>query len=432
MYLRTHTRTGRGHRPGHVVVVVAIALVAILAFVALALDGGLLMDKRRQVQCTCDAAALAGAGELYASWWVNGGAYQGLDPNGSARAAAQAQAAANGYTDGANGCTVTVNIPPLSGPYTGQSGHVEVIISAPQQQFFSQVLGSTSVVYGARSVARGKRGSINDAIITLDPSGKGALSSGGNGTITVQGAPIQVNSSNGQAMIANGNGSISAPNFLVNGNPGWATPGGGSFTGQIVPNSLPLPDPLANLPYPDPSTMTVQSTKAINNAGNKTLNLQPGVYQGGIGATGGTVNLAPGIYYMQGGGFSIGGQANLTGAGVMIFNDPQSNSDTISIAGSGNVTLSPPMSGPYQGMLLFQKRSATTPVSVSGSAGASFIITGTFYAASAALNVTGNGTQQTIGSQYISYDLTLGGNGTYFCSWTANLTPGVRELRLVE
>lgn len=88
------------------------------------------------------------------------------------------------------------------------------------------------------------------------------------------------------------------------------------------------------------------------------------------------------------------------------------------------------MSGPYQGVLLFQNRTSTTPVSVSGNG--SMYITGTFYCASAVLNVTGNGGQQTIGAQYISYDLVLGGNGFFKCSWSPDLTPGTRDILLVE
>jgi hypothetical protein len=415
-----------------VAVVVAVSLIGLLSFVALTLDGGQLMDQRRQVQCTCDAAALAGAGNIYSNWFTSGVAFQGLDPNGTAKAAALATASANGFTDGVNGCSVTVNIPPLSGPFTGVPTHVEVIISSSQQQYFSQVFGSTSVPFGARAVARGRRGGLANAILVLDPVGKGSLNTGGNGTISVTGAPVQVDSNNAAAMISNGGAAMSAQQFLVTGNPGWNAIGGGTFTGPIVPNSPPIPDPLATLPYPDPSLLPVESQKGVQVAGNQVVNLQPGVYEGGIKATGGTLNLAPGIYYMQGGGFQISGQANLSGAGVMIFNQPNLNSDVISISGSGNISLSPMMTGPWQGVLLFQNRSATSTVSVTGSAGASMTITGTFYAAGANLAVAGNGTQQTIGSQYISYDLSLTGNGTYFCSWTPDLTPGIRQLILVE
>jgi hypothetical protein len=365
-------------------------------------------------------------------WWLNGYTNQGLDPNGVAKAAALATAKANGYQNGAGGVTVTVNIPPLSGPFKGKPTHTEVIISAPQKRYFSKVFGSTSITYGARAVSRGRRGGINNAIICLDPTGKGALNAGGNGSVTVSGSPIQVNSNNTEAMIANGNGFMIADKFLVTGAPGYTTPGGGSFSGPIVPNSEPIPDPLANLPVPDPSTMIVQATKQVQVQGNKTENLQPGVYKGGISATGCSLNLAPGFYVMDLCGFNTRGQDLITRVGVLIFTAPQSTSDKIDISGQGSIILSPMLTGPYQGILLFQDRTSTAPVNISGSSGVTMNITGTFYAASATLNVTGNGAQQTIGSQYISYDLVLGGNGTYYCTWTPDLTPGTREILLVE
>ncbi len=434
MKLRTPARRGGTRREGTVIVVVAVSLIALLGFVALSLDGGMLMDKRRQAQGASDAAALAAAGDLYANWWITssayGAQYKGLDPAGTAKAAAKAAAAANGYTDGVDNCTVTVNIPPLSGPFAGKACHTEVIISHAQPQYFSRLFGSTTVAYGARSVSRGRRGGINDAIICLDPTGRGALSAGGNAVIKVTGAPIQVNSNDYAAMTTSGgNATMTADQFLVGGTPGFS---GVGFTGPIVSNSPPIPDPLASLPYPDPSTMVIQSRNKTSFSGNRTVTLQPGVYQGGISITGGTVNLAPGIYYMDGGGFSVGGQGNLNGTGVLIYNAPLSNSDTISLAGGGGITLSPMLTGPYQGILLFQDRTSTAPVSVSGNGSVPMTITGTFYAASATLSVTGNGTSDTIGSQYISYDLKLGGNGTYFCSWSPDLTPGTREILLVE
>jgi hypothetical protein len=436
MKLRTYGRHGGARRAGTVVVVVAICLTGMLAFTALALDGGLLMDKRRQVQTAADSAALAAANDLFANWWITtstyGAQFQGLDPNGSARAAARAAAAANGYVDGVDGCTVTVNIPPLSGPFAGLPCHTEVIISHSQPRYFSRVFGTDNVNYGARAVSRGRRGGINDAIICLSPTDKGALNTGGNGTLTVVGAPIQVNSNNPEAMVANGNGNMTAPTYLVTGSPGYSTPGGGTFTGTIVPNSEPIPDPLANLPPPDPNTLILRRTNKLQHGGNSTDTLLPGVYRGGISSTGGTLILQPGIYYMDGGGFNIGGQAGLIANGVLIYNAPQSNSDVINISGQGTVIMSPMTTGPYQGILLFQDRTATAPVSVQGAPATIMTISGTFYAASANLSVTGNGDQQTIGSQYISYTLNLGGNGTYFCSWSPDITPGTREILLVE
>jgi hypothetical protein len=155
------------------------------------------------------------------------------------------------------------------------------------------------------------------------------------------------------------------------------------------------------------------------------------VYQGGIDVTGqATLNMAPGIYIMQGGGFSFSGQGALNASGVMIVNAPQSNSDVISINGNGAINLSPPTSGTYQGISLWQVRSSTNTISVTGNGGSA--ISGTFYTAKGLLNVTGNGTTDVIGSQYISDLLTVNGNGTFAVNWTANATGHTRILTLVE
>ena len=132
MKLHTLARPGAPRRTGTVIVVVAVCLIGILAFVALALDGGMLLDKRRQAQCASDAAALAAANDMYANWWAN----KGSDPNGTARAAALAAAAANGYADGANGCTVRPrcwNCPPTARdrPSSASAGRTSSRASIP-------------------------------------------------------------------------------------------------------------------------------------------------------------------------------------------------------------------------------------------------------------------------------------------------------------
>ena len=419
-------RADRTRRPGNVVVVVAVSLTTLMGFVALSLDGGLLLDQRRKVQSTGDAAALAAAGKLYYNFNYD----SGYDPAGTAKQAALDTAGVNGFQNGVN-CTVTVNIPPLSGPFKNVAGHVEVLIGYDQPRFFSRVLGSGGVAVGSRSVARGKKTTFKDAILVLDPTGKGSLNSGGGGTVTVTGAPIQVNSTDPAAAIANGTGVLVAPEFDITGAPGISTPGGGTIAGTIVPNAQPIPDPFRFLPTPDPSTMTVRSTNKTQISGGNTVTLQPGVYQGGISITGkGNVILQPGIYYMQGGGFGWSGQGNLTATGVMIYNAPTSTSDKIDLSGQGSATISPPTTGPYQGFALFQDRNSTTEMQVTGQGAMS--LTGTLYAAGATLKVTGNGTTNLIGAQFISYDLVTGGNGNFSVNWTAADTPGVRQLLLVE
>ena len=102
----------------------------------------------------------------------------------------------------------------------------------------------------------------------------------------------------------------------------------------------------------------------------------------------------------------------------------------ISINGNGVINISPPTSGIYKGISLWQARSSTNDLSVTGNGGSTY--SGTFYAAKGTLNVTGNGTNEVIGSQYISNKLIVNGNGSFSVNWTANTTGQVRLIGLVE
>jgi len=222
---------------------------------------------------------------------------------------------------------------------------------------------------------------------------------------------------------------LTAPEFDITGVPGTSTSGGGTINGTILDGQVPTPDPLAYLPEPDPSTMTVQSEKTVKLQNQGSLSLQPGVYTGGIQVTGGNLTLAPGIYYMDGGGFSFSGTGSLTALGVLIVNAPQSNSDTISITGTGTINLSPMTTGLYQGLSLWQTRASTNTLTVSG--GGSGSVTGTFYAQHGTLKVSGSG-GSSVGSQYISWDVTLSGNGNFGITWSPASVAPEKLLQLVE
>lgn len=416
-------------RPGNVVVAVAVSLVTLLACVSLSVDGGMLQDKRRHVQAAADAAAMAAAGDLYYNWSVE----KGSDAGGTARALAFETAKRNGFEHGVDGTEVVVSIPPATGPFTGQKGYVEVVIKFDHARYFSKVFGNQAVPIRARAVGRGRKATTKQAILVLDPDDKDALGIGGGGVVSVENSSIQVNSTHPEATIANGGGTMySEIDTSITG--GYVTPGGGSITGgPVITGTDPIPDPLAYLTPPDPSTMVVRSTKKLTHSSANTITLKPGVYYGGIQITGkGDVVLEPGIYYMYGGGFSFSGQGSLVGHEVMIYNKPLSTSDNITISGTNavKVELSPPSSGPYQGFLFWQERGTDVPIDVTGNG--NLTLTGTFYATGAELKVTGNGAADLIGSQYIVDRLKTNGNGNFSVDWTPYSTPGVREVALVE
>src|SRR6516162_6587664 len=286
-------RHNRHPRRGTIAVLAALCLTGILGFAALSLDAALLHHDRRAAQAAADSA----------------------DPAGAAVNEALAAAAANGFTNDGVNSTVTVNIPPLSGDHVGQAGYVEVIVLQFQQRAFSAIWASDPVPVKARAVARGLWVPVNNGIIVLDPTSSGSLSSNGGSSVTTN-AKVIVDSNSPTATVVTGGGALTAPEFDITGVPGTSTSGGGTISGTILDGQVPTPDPLAYLPEPDPSTLTVQSTKTVKLQNQGSLSLQPGVYTGGIQVTGGNLTLAPGIYYMDTGGFTFSGNGNLTAAGV--------------------------------------------------------------------------------------------------------------------
>jgi hypothetical protein len=321
-----------------------------------------------------------------------------------------------------------VNIPPLSGDHVGDAGYVEVIVQQFQQRAFSAIWSQTPVTVEARAVARGMWVPVNTGILVLDPTSSGSLSSNGGSSVTTN-AKVIVDSNSPSATVVTGGSVLTAPEFDITGVPGTSTSGGGSINGTILDGQVPTPDPLAYLPEPDPSTMTVQSKKTVKLQNQGSLSLLPGVYTGGIQVTGGSLTLAPGIYYMDGGGFSFSGTGSLNAPGVMIVNAPQSNSDVVSITGTGDINLSPMTTGLYQGISLWQTRTSTNTLTVSG--GGSGSVTGTFYAQHGVLKVSGGG-GSSVGSQYISWDVTLSGNGNFSILWSPPAVAPEKLLQLVE
>jgi len=202
--------------------------------------------------------------------------------------------------------------------------------------------------------------------------------------------------------------------------------------GPVYTGRTGMPDPLSDLPVPDPSLMSKQSNNKVQYTSGNT-SLQPGVFKGGISVSGtGSLTLAPGIYYMDGGGFSFSSQGSLLGNGVMIYNAPgNGNSNGISVSGQGSMVLSGPTTGVYQGVTFFQDRTSSVTGSVSGTGGQTSI-TGTFYFAGAQLNVNGNGGVANLGSQYISRDLSLGGNGGINIDWHPDKVARRRSIFIVE
>jgi hypothetical protein len=432
-------------RRGHTLVLVVLCLIPITGVVAIVVDGGLLMSERRHVQRAADSAALAAATDLFTNAKTN----SGTDPNGTGKQSALTTAKANGVANDGTTSTVTVNIPPKSGTFMGQNGYAEVLITYNQSRLFSRLWGSDNIQVTARSVARGTYQAASPGILILDQTDNNTLDVTSSGNVTVTGGGcIDVNSksANGGATCTSTGNIVADTINLSDGTYNHSS--SGTLVGTVNYNQPPTPDPLASLPEPSqPSLPSLSSSvltllgsnystnNGVNDSGNKgsTIDLYPGYYAG-IKVSGNdqivlhdNVDGSPGIYYIGSQGLSISNAGGITGSNVMIYSAGTGN---ISLTGSGSMSLSPPTSGTYQGITLFQERTSNKQISITGQG--NMTMTGTFYAAAAKATITGQGgfTNQ-IGSQWIAWQLAVTGSGSFNVHFGGQATP-VRRIQLVE
>ncbi|GAC1551450.1 MAG: hypothetical protein NVS2B5_08320 [Beijerinckiaceae bacterium] len=123
----------------------------------------------------------------------------------------------------------------------------------------------------------------------------------------------------------------------------------------------------------------------------------------------GSVTLQSGLYYFKGATISVTGATNITGSGVTLFLDKNSS---LSLGGTGTISLAAPTSGTYAGILLFQSRSTAVSQTISLGGNGTMSLNGTLYVPSATLSMGGNSTlASTSKVGYVIADqLSLGGS----------------------
>ncbi|MGP0067962.1 MAG: Ig-like domain repeat protein [Isosphaeraceae bacterium] len=247
---------------------------------------------------------------------------------------------------------------------------------------------------------------IDQSIIVLDPSAGGALSLSGNASINIPGG-VFVDSSSSSALSASGNAQVKASVIDVHGK--VQKSGNASFSPAPVTGAATVADPLALLASPSTSSLTNYGSESLS--GNSSATIKPGIYRGITVSGNASLTLSSGTYIIEGGGFSISGNAGVKGSGVLIVNagsDYPSTGGTygsITLSGNGSYNLSPPTTGTYAGIVIFQTRDNSKAMTISGNASG---MTGTIYAPAAPLSESGNAQ---LNAAFIVDTMTVSGNG---------------------
>ena len=399
------TTPSRASQSGQALVLLALAFIILLASAGLAIDGGMVYTERRRAQNAADAAAMAGAFTI-----LNGG---------SPIAAAYARASDNGFNNNQIENWVDVYRPPIHGPTTGDSNHVEVQIRARVDPVFSQLVFAGPLENTVTAIARAKPPTAaplvnGQALVGLAPHGCSVVWSHGDSVSLIEGSGVFVNSDDPDcALVANGGNDLVVTDgdvFVVG---GWEI-GNNSSVSPLPPSGV------AQIPAPEVEPPTCSQDAVVDN-GAETIT--PGNISA-LDIENGTWTLGAGIYCIDNGMRINGG--SVTGHNVMFY----IRDGAVSWSGNASLHLDAPDDGPYAGMLLYQDPSDTDRATLNGDS--SSYIEGTIFVPGAEVQINGTGGADGFHSQIVGYKVDLSGTADLHVVYQANENFLLREPGKVE
>jgi Flp pilus assembly protein TadG len=337
---------------GNVLVLSAVCMTGILGAMALAIDVGCVHYQQTRLQTAADSAAIAAGLELgncsntICTNMVTA-AENALIEDGITSATI-APAKNQCSVSNSTGLAMIINLAPCvlgtSDPNNGNTHMVEVVLTAPQNTFFGRIVGISTLHLAARAEA-------GDAYINTSGGGNCVWTNGlafnsSNGVFDLVNCGLY---DNGNLQTNNGDG-VTASSFLYYGT--WSPNNCNNSCKWTLGSSQTLPthtttqqsDPLASL---TPPTKPSASSTASSTTPNSGTTLQPGYYANDVNLNSNVaVNLAPGLYYMNG-SFNVNSGASLTctgctgGLGVTLY----FSSGTLQMNSNSAVQLTAPSAG---------------------------------------------------------------------------------------
>ena len=331
-------RGARGER-GAVLVLSALMMTVMVGFMGLGLDVGTLYYQRRVMQTGADAGALGGGTEILRG------------QTGLISSSARTATSENGFLHDTDNVTVTVNHPPLSGPYAGDTEAIEVLIDQPNPTYFMRLFSWTSVDVSARAVAWAGANDKN-CIYVMEETEEDAFSYNSSARLEAE-CGLRVNSSDSWGTHLTSNSLVKVSSASLTGGYVEESSSVLDAEGGVYSNAWPRsPDPLAYLEEPEYAGCDFVDLELDEVA----VTLWPGVYCGTLTVKNNThVTLMPGVYVIVGGPLKTESNAVVVGVGVTIFltESPDYPFEPMSFQSSSVLDLTAPTSGPYAGILFW-------------------------------------------------------------------------------
>ena len=408
---------------GQVIYLLAVGIITLLGFTALAIDGARLFSERRNAQGVADTAAFTAAAYVgqYTLGYIQSNWYTGAKVEPHAEQAALERIRSNGYTDpaydpfgGNDRLRITID------PFTeglATKYIVKVFLISEVEPIFAQLVYDGPMLVNVESHAvvqpRVNLG-FGQAMVALSPDECDALQFTGGSNIDIIGSGIFSNSTcEPNAINFTGGTSVSVTGDLVT--PGdYDVDGGSSVTSGGVDTDA-EPQTFMDVPTPDCSGLTTDPTNIWYDA--NTLILNPGRYTYKLMLVNTrTYNFLPGLYCLEHGlVISAGDTGEVNGTDVMFYILDGNVSVT-----SGILDLTAPDGGEaddgtnsWDGMLFYVEHDT---IDLAPSPGSYF--EGTIYAPSDKIDptckLTGNGDTAGYNLQFVCNTITLAGGANLY------------------
>ena len=421
--LATRFRSFQRDTVGAVAVVVAITAPVLIGSMGLGGEAGYWYLKQRSLQNAADVAAHASAIRLASGDDL--GALQGIADYVVERSDIDLSAA-----------DLRLNNPPASGGFIEDGNAVEVLVSESVPRLFSAIYSNQPVTIAARAVATAQGGGTG-CVLALSDTAQGAITISGSSFTSLTLCDMISNAA-GVSFEMVGEGSSVSANCIQTVGTAVTTAGLSVVCERLRENSNAVADPFALVEEPA-AVGTCRAGSVGQN--NQTTTVTPvESHPSGMSSmrfcngldVRGTTHFAPGLYIVEGGEFRINSNANITGDGVIFY---LADGVAMNFNGTARVSFTPPLTGPYTGMVVFGSR-LSTGVShlVNGNVGS--ILDGVVYAAESHITWSGNAQTSFAGcTQIVSNTVTFTGNGAVSIHCLFPIGPSIvvaGEVSLVE
>lgn len=349
-YNRAGYKTGLcKDQSGSVAVIFGLSAMVLLALIGGGIDYARLANRRSHLQNAADAGVLAAGNTLK------------LALSNAATVSSVTEQTIHDQAKPFSDSPYSLNI-----KVSDDKSSVSAEINEKFKFSFAPFIGVKSANLSVRSKVS-LVGKMRLCMLTLDPLSAGAFSLKDHSQIWAEGCTLYSDSANAAGMIGDQNAIARAETICSAG--GVASPRG-NFTPSPQTGCPKLTDPLANRVAPAPSQCAElpypyngrnpQHLPALNII-DRTVNLEPGTYCGGLHITGNAkINLKPGTYVMKDGPLIVDMYASLEAMDVSFYFTGDASG--LLFDRFTTISLAAPTTGAMAGILMSEDKTISNPI----------------------------------------------------------------------